>query len=316
MDTHLSRRELLKTAAVLSAPLSVGALLAQTGTAQGGVNPTVGVSTLGFHGHTNHELAKELKANGIHTIQLFLTQKDSNYWVYNGRADLSALGDAQCAEIANAYRDEGITIHSIGVYTNLIHPDENERKANLAYFGEMFRVGAAMNVKTFITEAGHYEPDTPDHGVPHYFREDVWYQMVETGRELVKLAESNDATILFEPFYRGFLASAKRTRLFVEALDSPRARVLLDPANLIELNDLEEMFTQLAPYIDCMHAKDRQLHVDRGVAAGQGDVDYKAFVRLAHQHAPHAPFILEYVGIEDYLHALQVLNEAIHAVHG
>ena len=51
---------------------------------------------------------------------------------------------------------------------------------------------------------------------------------------------------------------------------SPRIRALLDPANLLELNDLEEMFDQLESWIDCLHAKDRKLHVDRGVPAGQG----------------------------------------------
>jgi hypothetical protein len=28
------------------------------------------------------------------------------------------------------------------------------------------------------------------------------------------------------------------------------------------------MFDQLGPWIDCLHAKDRKLHVDRGVPAG------------------------------------------------
>ena len=42
------------------------------------------------------------------------------------------------------FRAAGIEIHSIGVYTNLIHPDEAERKANLAYFDGMMKVGKAM----------------------------------------------------------------------------------------------------------------------------------------------------------------------------
>ena len=38
-------------------------------------------------------------------------------------------------------RSAGISIHSIGVYTNLIHPDEAERRANLAYFEAMMDAG-------------------------------------------------------------------------------------------------------------------------------------------------------------------------------
>ena len=93
--------------------------------------------------------------------------------------------------------------------------------------------------------------------------------MVATGQRIAELAERHKVTVLLEPFYRGFLASAKRTRLFLEAVNSPRVRALLDPANLLEVNDLEEMFQQLKPWIGCLHAKDRKLHVDHGVAAGK-----------------------------------------------
>ena len=106
---------------------------------------------------------------------------------------------------------------------------------------------------------------------------------------------------------------AEQVRLFVEEVNSPRVRVLLDPANLIELNDLDEMFQQLAPWIDCLHAKDRKHHTERGVAAGKGDVDYKRFVTLAAKHTPAAPLLLEYVGPKDYLDSLAYLRNAMQA---
>ncbi|OPZ98017.1 MAG: Xylose isomerase-like TIM barrel [Planctomycetes bacterium ADurb.Bin412] len=138
--------------------------------------------------------------------------------------------------------------------------------------------------------------------------------MVKTGKKLAELAQTYDAAVLFEPFYRGFFASAKRTRLFLEEVDSPHIKALLDPANLIEINDIEEMFAQLGPWIQCLHAKDRKLHVDQGVGAGQGDLDYKTFVTAAAKYAPAAPFILEYVGPHDYQQALALLRDTISAV--
>lgn len=311
MNTKLTRREALQMGAAATIPM-LGAFASGNAAAEKSPVPaTIGMSTLGFGTYTNSELAAEFAANGIQVIQLFLSQKDSSYWVYNGRNDVSTMNADRCKEIAQTYASAGIAIHSIGVYTNLIHADAEERKANLAYFDAMFRIGAEMGVKAFITEAGHYDPPETSGGVPHHFREDVWAQMVNTGKELAAMAEHYDATVLYEPFYRGFLASAKRMRLFLEDIGSSRARALLDPANLIEINDLEEMFTQLAPFIDCFHAKDRKLHVDSGVAAGQGDLDYVKFVALAGKYAPHAPFILEYVGPQDYLQALQVLQNAM-----
>jgi sugar phosphate isomerase/epimerase len=306
--TRFTRRDALKAGAALAASPAIAPLARAGEKAAPAWNPAVGVSTLGFGGYTNAQLADELAAEGITLIQLFLNQSDSRYWKYNGRTDLSDLTPDRCKAIAGTYRSKGIAIDSIGVYTNLIHPDPGERAANLAYFEGMMRAGAAMGVRTFITEAGHYH----DEGrTPHHFKTEVWPQMVETAKQLAALAEAHDAKVLCEPYFMSFFASAKRTRVFLEEVGSPRIRALLDPANILEVNDLDEMFEQLGPYIDCMHAKDRKLHVERGVAAGQGDVDYDRFVDLAATRAPDAPFILEYVGPDDYKQALAVLQGAL-----
>jgi len=315
MKKGMSRRQLLQGIAQTAAACGIGAA-APARAAKGGTQSglTVGISTLGFTGHANAALAKELAAAGFGTIQLFLLQSDSNFWKYNSRADVSGMTPARCREIAATYRDAGLDIHSIGVYTNLMHPDETELKANLDYFDAMMTIGDHMGVHTFISEAGHYYDDkVPAPHVPREFQDEVWPRMVATARRLAEMATQHDAKVLFEPYFQSFFASAKRLRLFVEEVNSPRIRVLLDPANLIELNDLDEMFQQLAPWIDCLHAKDRKHHTGRGVAAGKGDVDYKRFVTLAAQHTPAAPLILEYVGPKDYLDARAHLLGAMRA---
>lgn len=307
----LTRRETLKLAAATALPLLAGPVAGATAAPSAGKPLTIGMATTGFTTHTNRQLAEEMARAGVRTVQLFLTQTDSRYWKYNNRSDLSTLTEDRCRAIAEDYRSAGVAIHSIGVYTNLIHPDESERKANLAYFEGMMKVGKAMGVRAFITEAGHYHSDKPAPSIPYDFQESVWMQMVATGKELAELAERYDATVLFEAYSGGFLSTAKRTRVFLEEIGSRRMRALLDAANLIEFNDLEEMFQQLQPWIDCLHAKDRKLHVTRGVAAGQGDVDYRKFVTLAAKLTPDAPLVLEYVGAKDYAQALAHLRGAI-----
>ena len=322
MQAKFTRRQILVRTTQAAAACALGSPLASLQAASEQPPPrldgrklTIGMATLGFEKLTNAEVSKELAAAGIHTIQLFLSQTDSKYWAYNSRADVSSLTPERCQAIADAYRRAGINIHSIGVYTNLIHPDQAERKANLAYFRAMMEVGRRMGVRTFVTEAGHYQdPKGPEPHVPLHFQDALWPQTVATVRELAAQAEEFDAKVLLEPFYRGFLATAKRVRLFLEEVNSPRIRALLDPANLIEVNDLEEMFHQLGPWIDCLHAKDRKLHIELGVAAGQGDIDYPKFVSLAAQRTPHAPLILEYVGPADYQQALAHLRSTLRQV--
>lgn len=323
MHKTFSRRQMIVRTTQSAAACALGSTLAPLRAAsQAQPSPpikgrklTVGVATLGFQDLTNAEVAKELAKAGIRTIQLFLSQTDSKFWAYNSRADVSSLTPERCSAIAEAYRRAGINIHSLGVYTNLIHPDAAERKANLAYFKAMMEVGRRMGVRTFITEAGHYQdPKGPEPHVPLHFQDALWPQTVAIVRELAAQAEECDAKVLLEPFYRGFLATAKRLRLFLEEVNSPRIRALLDPANLIEVNDLDEMFGQLGPWIDCLHAKDRKLQTEIGVAAGQGELDYPKFVSLAAQHTPHAPLILEYVGPADYQQALTHLRRTLRQV--
>ena len=295
MRNHITRRDALR--AGTASALSLGAASSAMAATQKAV--TIGMATTQFRDFTNSRLAKELSAQGVHTIQFFLTQTDSNYWKYGSRSDLPGLTPERSKAIAATYRSAGISIHSIGVYANLIHPDAAERKANLAYFEAMMKVGGHMGVRTFITEAGHYHPDGAAPTVAYYFQEDVWKRTVAIVKELARMAGAHEATVLVEPYFQSFFASAKRTRVFLEEIGSPRIRALLDPANLLELNDLEEMFDQLQPWIDCLHAKDRKLHTPRGVAAGLGDLDYRKFVTLAAERTPGVPLIMEYVGSKD-----------------
>ncbi len=273
----------------------------------------LGLSTNDFRDHTNRSLADELKSQNVKVIQLFFTQKDSNYWRYGQRSDLSALTPERAKEIADTYRSAGISIHALGVYLTLIHGDAAERKANLAHFDAVMKLGRHMGIRTFLSEMGHWHPPGPAAAVPYDWQDGLWNVAVATAKELAVVAEANDATVLLEPIYRSVLASAKRTRLFLEEVGSKRVRAQLDPANLLEVNDLEEMFQQLQPWIGGIHAKDRKYHVTAGVAAGKGDLDYHKFVTLAAQRAPGVPLIVEYVGSKDYRQALEHLRTAIRA---
>jgi sugar phosphate isomerase/epimerase len=295
----------------LAALASTGAAFGQRKKAGGTGSVMVGVATTDFRDQTNESLAAEFKSQSVRHIQLFFTQKDSNYWKYGVPVDLKGMTPGRAKEIAAIYRSAGITIHGLGVYATLIHPEAGERKLNLAYFEAMMKLGASMGVRTFLSEMGHYHPPGAAPRIPFDWQDEVWAAAVATAKELARMAEDHDATVLLEPIYRSMLASAKRTRVFLEEVGSPRIRAQLDPANLLEVNDLEEMFTQLKPWIGGIHAKDRKLHVTQGVAAGKGDLDYRRFVTLAARHAPRIPLIVEYAGTKDYRQALAHLRSTI-----
>jgi sugar phosphate isomerase/epimerase len=290
---------------------ALAAALAEQKEGNGARVVPVGVATTDFRDQTNQSLAEELKGQRVRRIQLFFTQKDSNYWRYGQRSDLKGMTPERAREIAGIYRAAGIAIDALGVYATLVHPDPAERRANLGYFEAMMKLGEHMGVRTFLSEMGHYRPPGEAPAVPYDWQDEVWITAVAAGKELARVAEANNATVLLEPFYRSILASAKRTRVFLEEVGSPRVKAQLDPANLLEVNDLEEMFAQLKPWIGGIHAKDRKLHVTKGVAAGQGGVDYLKFVTLSAQHAPGIPLVIEYAGMQTYRQALEHLRATL-----
>ena len=129
------RRQFLKTAAGAALPLVVASSAAG--------RPTGLIPSHADHrhlhprlhrDHTNRPAGRGTAQPGIRTVQLFFSQTDSRYWKYNGRSDVSDMTADRCQAIAAPIARPGVAIHSIGVYTNLIHPDAAERKANLAYF--------------------------------------------------------------------------------------------------------------------------------------------------------------------------------------
>jgi len=149
MQRFLNRRQLMKSGAI-AASLATLSSRSVTAWAESPLDLIVGMATMGFYSYTNEQLARELAAENVKTIQLFLTQKDSNFWKYNGRSDVSAMTPERCREIADTYRSAGVGIHSIGVYTNLIHPDPARNTtrvrvtALLRLGSHCWRIGRAM----------------------------------------------------------------------------------------------------------------------------------------------------------------------------
>lgn len=262
----------------------------------------IGIVTLTFQNRTTEEAAQRIADNGFEHVQLFLCHTDANHWRYNGRADVSRVKGGEAQRIIESYRKRDIEVTALGVYTNPIEPDIQEWERNLDYFGEMMRIAREMGIKVLITEGGHiHRNGKEDLGAT--MSEAAWDRIVQFARRLVEKADEHDVVVAFEPYFLTQLSSAKRARDFIEIVGSERIRIMLDPANLLANNSLDEMFSQLAPFIVGIHAKDRKIGVHRGVQAGEGDLDYARFVQLCKEHLPDMPIIVEYVTEESFLQA-------------
>jgi sugar phosphate isomerase/epimerase len=241
---------------------------------------------------TNREAAEFMAANELLDTELTFFQKDSKFWVYNGRSDMSEMTDQRSKQVVDEYRSRGIAVHVLGVFTNLLEPDPDELQANLQYFERHMQIAAYNEIPVVATECG-FVPGR--RGVQLETYESAFEGLVETFRRLTERAEHYGVKVALEACVLDVVPSAKRTRDFLDQVGSDRAGVLLDPANLIANSSEADMFRYLADRILYLHGKDRKVNDAKGRVVGDGDIDWPLFMRLYHEHAEGLPFILEYV---------------------
>ena len=258
----------------------------------------VGVVTRSFPQLSNRETADLLASNGFRWTELCFSQTDSKYWVYNGRSDISELTDARAREIIETYRERGVEVAAIGVFTNLLEPDERELDANIDYFERHMEIAEANGVPCVSTETG-FVPGR--RGVQLETYESAFARLVLSFRRLAVAAARHGVHVCLESCVLDPVPSAKRTRDFIAQVGSDRIKVLLDPANLIANSSEEDMFRYLAPHIGYFHGKDRKVNDAKGRVVGDGDIDWPLFLDLYHEHCEGLPFILEYVNADNFL---------------
>ena len=257
----------------------------------------VGVVSRSFGTLSNVETAELLRDNGFNWTELCFSQTDSKYWVYNGRSDLSDMTDRRSREIVETYRSRGVEVPVLGVFTNLIEPDGKELEANLAYFERMMEIASVNGIPTVATECG-FVPGK--RGINSEIYEEAFARLVDSYKWLATKGEALNVDIALEACVLDVVPSAKRAADFLDQVGSDRAKVLLDPANLIANSSEEDMFAYLGPRIAYLHGKDRKVNDAKGRVVGDGDIDWPRFLELYHAHAEGKPFILEYVTIDNF----------------
>lgn len=252
----------------------------------------IGIVTRSFPEMTTAEAVDTMIRHGFKCTELCFVQTDCNYWKYNSTSDISDLTNERVLEIINMYRNRGIEVTSLGVFTNLIEPDEKIRKYNLEYFIKHMEYANYCGIKYVATECGFIPGNR---GVQAHTYETAYNTMLDSVKYLAEEAEKYDVYIAIEPCVLDVIPSAKRMKDFIFQSGSNRIKVLLDPANLIANSSEEDMFKYLKDHIAYFHGKDRKVNDTYGRVVGDGDIDWRLFLSLYKQYTPDVPFILEYV---------------------
>ena len=201
---------------------------------------------------------------------------------------LPALPDAltagQIAAVAQASRATGVAIAALSGTYNMIHPDPALRSSGLRRLGVLIDGAAAMGTGMVTLCTGTRDPEDQWRAHPDNQTPQAWRDLLDEMAKVCTMAEVAGIRLGIEPELANVVDGATRARALIDSLQSPALAIVLDPANLFEVEPLtrqREILSQavdlLADHITMAHAKDRD--PQGGFAtAGQGVVDFPHFL--------------------------------------
>jgi sugar phosphate isomerase/epimerase len=281
----------------------------------------VGVFT-GYFPYGLEESAARIRKHGFNTVQLDLAFKDMDL-------DTDQITKAKCKKIRETFRAHDLPVCCVSGYTNLVHPDPDERNRRLAHLKAIIRHARELGSPYVISETGTFNPESDWVSHPKNKTEDGYAICRDIIADLVQEAYDHGAMFMLETYVNNVIGSVEETlRLFAE-IDSPCLGLLMDPTNYFEAHNIGKMDTVLNQIFDSLndkirisHAKDvrsagtdksekhadidaDESHTFRGVgeielpAPGLGSLNYDLYLkRLAVKH-PNIPIIIEHIDEPD-----------------
>jgi sugar phosphate isomerase/epimerase len=156
---------------------------------------------------------------------------------------------------------------------------------------------------------------------PENVSSQAWSDLLHAMESALHIAEEEQVTLAFEPERANVVDTAVRGHSLLVAMQSPRLKVVIDPANLIvpgserQMNQVvDEAFDLLGDNIIIAHAKDRGAD-DTFRAAGEGILDYDHYLRLLEASAFTGPLIIHGLAEEQVAAALRFLYGKLEAVN-
>ena len=217
--------------------------------------------------------------------------------------------DAWC----DAVRRNGVRIAEIGVWKNLMDPDEKAAAGAMAYAKGQLALAEELGIPCCVNIAGTTGSAGWDAADRSNYTAETYERIVLQIREILDEVRPERAFYCIEPMpwmvpdgpdeYLQLIRDVDRRQFaahmdFVNMINSPR-RALAPEAFI------EECFRKLAPYIKSTHIKDSRMDpmrlttVIEECSPGEGDLDYGRVLQILDRYLPaDAPVLLEHMQTE------------------
>ena len=216
----------------------------------------------------------------------------------------------RCKALFAAERIELVQLGA-GYRECLFDPDPDARQAAVRKITGVVKIAAQLGAAVCLIRPGSLNP--AGSWTPHRdnLRPESMERLILTLKEIVPVLEAEGVTAVMETHAISILDSPETCRSVVEALNSPRLRLVMDAVNHFEsfrhvyastdrLNHIFDVMGDLAPVC---HIKDITvgnslvIHLDETVP-GEGELDVPLLLRRFHEAHPDGYGLIEHLGLD------------------
>ena len=210
--------------------------------------------------------------------------------------------------IETAFADAGVVIAEVGAWKNMLDPDGDKRRENLAYVTERCVLADAVGARCCFDIAGSYNPTVWYGPNRRNLSKEFFDATVENCRHIIDAVKPSRTKFTIEMMGWNLPDGPDSYVDLIRAVDRPAFGVHLDVCNGVNCpqrfyNNSEfigECFRKLGRWIVSCHAKDLQWITELNVhflevVPGRGEIDYRRYLSELNQLAGDTPLMIEHL---------------------
>lgn len=241
------------------------------------------------------ERLEKVREQGFTCGHLALSKVIKEYSVAN-----ASLTPGYAMYLKKLFAKNELDVAVLGCYLNLAHPDPVELAKIQEKYKAHIRFAAALGVGVVGTETG--APNAQYKYEPACHTEEALELFINNLRPVIQYAESMGVLFAIEPVWNHIVCNPKRAKRVLEEINSPNLQIILDPVNLLSMENYEQRDEIIAEAIEVLgndvavvHIKDFVIKDNQlvSVAAGTGMMQYEQIMAFIKKDKPFIHVTLE-----------------------
>ncbi len=226
-----------------------------------------------------------------------------------------ALTPGLAMYLKRLFEKNEIDIAVLGCYLNLANPNEEKLKQITERYKAHIRFASLLGCGVVGTETG--APNEAYRHEPACRSEEALETFIKNLRPVVEYAEKMGVIMAIEPVWKHIVYDADRAKKVLDAINSPNLQIILDPVNLLGIENYQNQVEIVEHAIDVLGADVAVVHIKDyvvkdnelvSVAAGTGEMNYDALIRFIKERKPYIHATLENTNPDNAVQAREYIQ--------